>query len=130
VFEGEIVSFDSRIDSLTRSVTVKARIANPDKALWPGMTFTVRLMQESAPLPALPSTAITWSRTGSSIWIDDGGVAKKVPVTILFRRNDTVWIDAKIAEGTMVVTEGAQKLREGARISAVEGGDAKTKASQ
>ncbi|WP_108484783.1 efflux RND transporter periplasmic adaptor subunit [Oceaniglobus ichthyenteri] len=117
VFEGDIVSFDSRIDSVTRSVTVKARIENPDGVLWPGMTFAVRLNQESAPLPALPSTAITWSRAGAGVWIDADGAAKRVPVTILYRRNDTVWIDAEIAEGTMVVTEGAQKLRDGARIS-------------
>lgn len=120
VFTGEIISFDSRIDSITRSVTVRARIDNPDTILWPGMTFAVRLIQESAPLPSLPSTAITWSREGSSVWIDAEGVAEQVPVTILFRRNDTVWIDADIAAGTMVVTEGAHKLRAGARISTPE----------
>ncbi|MGO4907575.1 efflux RND transporter periplasmic adaptor subunit [Pseudorhodobacter sp. W20_MBD10_FR17] len=117
VFEGDIVSFDSRIDSVTRSVTVKAQVANPDNLLWPGMTFAVRLTQESEPMAALPSTAIAWSRSGSNVWVDADGVAKAVPVTILFRRDDTVWVDAKIDVGTMVVTEGAQKLREGARIT-------------
>ncbi len=117
VFEGQIVSFDSRIDSVTRSVTVKAQIANADNLLWPGMTFAVRLLQESAPMPALPSTAIAWSRTGSNVWIDVEGVAQSVPVTILFRRDETVWLSAEIEEGTMVVTEGAQKLRQGARIT-------------
>lgn len=122
VFTGEIVSFDSRIDSVTRSVTVKARIENTDGLLWPGMTFSVRLIQESEPLPALPSTAITWSRAGSSVWIDVNGTAQQVPVTILFRRGETVWIDAEIKEATQVVTEGAQKLRLGARISTPDGG--------
>lgn len=130
VFEGEIISFDSRIDSVTRSVTVKAQIANPERLLWPGMTFAVRLIQESAPLPAVPSTAITWSRAGSSVWVDEGGVATQVPVTILFRRNDTVWIDGKIADGAMVVTEGAQKLRKGARISTRSGSRAKSGAKE
>lgn len=117
VFEGDIVAFDSRLDSLTRSVTVEARIDNPDGMLWPGMTFAVRIIHESDPLAALPSTAITWSRDGSHVWIDADGIAQLVPVTILFRRDDLVWIDADIAEGTMVVTEGAQKLREGAQIA-------------
>ncbi len=36
VFEGEITSFDSRIDSVTRSLTVRARIENPDGQLWSG----------------------------------------------------------------------------------------------
>lgn len=121
VITGTIVSFDSRIDDETRSVTVKAQIDNADNLLWPGMTFAVRLVQESDPLPMLPSTAITWSRSGSSVWIDANGIGERVPVTILFRQNDSVWIDADIAEGTMVVTEGAQKLRDGAQISAVNG---------
>ncbi|WP_113912928.1 efflux RND transporter periplasmic adaptor subunit [Roseovarius dicentrarchi] len=124
VFRGEITSFDSRIDSITRSVTVKARIDNSDGILWPGMTFSVRLTQQSAPLPSLPATAITWSREGSGIYIDVDGTAQRLPVTLLFRRNDTVWIDAEIEAGTMVVTEGAQKLRSGARIALpVAGGD-------
>lgn len=116
VFDGEIRSFDSRIDSVTRSVTVEARIDNPNGLLWPGMTFTVRLEHESDPLPAVPSTAIAWSRVGSSVWIDTDGSAERIPVTILYRRNDTVWIEGEIVEGTTVVTEGAQKLRSGARI--------------
>ena len=81
------------------------------------MTFAVRLTQESDPLPSLPATAITWSRAGSAIWIDADGTAEQLPVTILFRQGDMVWIDAEIAQGTMVVTEGAQKLRPGAQIS-------------
>lgn len=117
-FEGEIVSFDSRIDSVTRSVTVKARIENPDGLLWPGMTFSVRIIQESDPLPVLASTAITWSLSGSSIWIDKAGSAEQVAVTILFRQDDQVWVEADIVPGTLVVTEGAQKLRIGSRIQA------------
>ncbi len=117
VFEGQIVSFDSRIDSVTRSVTVKARIENPDALLWPGMTFAVRIINQSDPLAMVPSTAITWSRNGSSIWIESGGVAEQIPVTILFRRDEQVWINADIATGTLVVTEGAQKLRAGSRIT-------------
>lgn len=118
VFEGEIVSFDSRIDSVTRSVTVHARIENTDARLWPGMTFSVRIVHESDPLAVLPSTAITWSRSGSSIWIEKDGVAAQIAATILFRRDDQVWIEADITPGTMVVSEGAQKLRSGAAVVA------------
>jgi RND family efflux transporter MFP subunit len=130
VFEGEIVSFDSRIDSVTRSVTVHARIENTDARLWPGMTFSVRIVHESDPLAVLPSTAITWSRSGSSIWIDKEGVAEQVAATILFRRDDQVWIEADITPGTMVVSEGAQKLRNGAAIVAARGSEAEPASTQ
>jgi len=123
VFQGEIVSFDSRIDSVTRSVTVHARIDNSDERFWPGMTFAVRIVHESDPLAVLPSTAITWSRSGSSIWIDKDGVAEQIAATILFRRDDQVWIEADITPGTMVVSEGAQKLRNGAAIAAARGSE-------
>ncbi|MEM5492841.1 efflux RND transporter periplasmic adaptor subunit [Hoeflea sp. AS16] len=118
VFEGEIVSFDSRIDSVTRSVTVHALIDNSDGRLWPGMSFAVRIVHESDPLAVLPSTAITWSRSGSSVWIDNNGVAEQVSAAILYRRDDQVWIEADIAPGAMVVSEGAQKLRAGSPIVA------------
>jgi RND family efflux transporter MFP subunit len=117
VFTAQILSYDSRIDDVTRSVTVKARIENTDGSLWPGMTFSVRLTQESAALPSVPSTAITWTRAGASIWVAAEGVANRVPVTILFRQDETVWIDADLPAEALIVTEGAQKLRPGARIT-------------
>jgi RND family efflux transporter MFP subunit len=118
VFEGKIVSFDSRIDDITRSVTVHALIDNADGQLWPGMTFSIRLVQQSEPLAVLPSTAITWSRSGSSIWIDADGVAEQVAATILFRRDEQVWVETDLAPGVLVVTEGSQKLRAGSAIVA------------
>jgi len=116
-FRGEITSFDSRIDGVTRSVTVKARVENPDGILWPGMTFTVRLSNLSEPLLVVPTTAITWSRDGASIWFDNEGVAMSAPATILFRRNELAWVDVDLPIDTKIVTEGAHKLRQGAAIT-------------
>lgn len=124
VFEGRITAYDNRLDDTTRSVTVEARIENPDGALWPGMTFAVRAEHTSDPLPVVAGTALTWSRTGPSIWVVEDGQVESIPVTIRYRQGDRVWIetDAKTAELT-VVTEGAQKLRAGSRvaIAAAEG---------
>ena len=119
-FEGKIIANDSRLDSVTRSVTVRAQIANTDRLLWSGMTFAIRLINETEKLPVVPATAITWSRDGSAVWVNTNGVAARVPVTILYRDGDQVWIDADISEGTPIVTEGAQKLREGGKL-VVEG---------
>ena len=116
-FRGEIASFDSRIDDVTRSVTVKARVDNPEEILWPGMTFTVRLRDLSEPLLVVPTTAVTWSRDGASIWFEDEGRAKSIPVTILHRRDESVWLDVDLPAGTMIITEGAHKLRVGSQIT-------------
>ena len=128
-FEGEIVAFDSRLDSVTRSVTVRAQIDNPDRKLWSGMTFAIRLINEIEKLPAVPATAITWSRAGSAVWTNTDGVAARVPVTILYREGDRVWIETDIAEGSSIVTEGAQKLREGGALL-VDGADRKPRSEE
>lgn len=128
-FEGEIVAFDSRLDSVTRSVTVRAQIDNPDRKLWSGMTFAIRLINEIEKLPAVPATAITWSRAGSAVWTNTDGVAARVPVTILYREGDRVWIETDIAEGSSIVTEGAQKLREGG-VLLVDGADRKPRSEE
>ncbi len=116
-FQGEIVSFDSRIDEVTRSVTVRARVENPDGTLWPGMTFTARLSNLSEPLLVVPATAITWSRDGASVWFEDEGQAQSIPVTILHRRDENVWLDADLPAGAMIIIEGAHKLRQGAAVT-------------
>lgn len=115
-FRGTIASFDSRIDDVTRSVTVKTRVDNPDETLWPGMTFTARLSDQSAPLLVVPTTAITWSRDGASIWFEKEGKAQSIPVTILHRRDENVWLDVDLPAGTMIITEGAHKMRAGTAI--------------
>ena len=120
VFNGHITSFDSRIDPTTRSVSVEARVENADGDLWPGMTFSVRLIDQTAPMAALPSTAVTWSRDGARIWVAQDGTAVQQPITIVHRRNDLVWLDVDVPAGTMVVTEGAQKMRAGAKIMDVD----------
>ena len=119
-FEGKVIAFDSRIDDVTRSVTVRAQIENPGRILWTGMTFAIRLIDESEPLPVVPATAITWTRDGSGVWVDTDGVASRILVTILYREGDQVWVDGEIPDGASIVTEGAHKLREGAALS-VEG---------
>ncbi|WP_327792835.1 efflux RND transporter periplasmic adaptor subunit [Harenicola maris] len=117
IFEGQIVAFDSRLDGVTRSVTVKAEIDNSEGLLWSGMTFLVRMLEETDPLPSVPSTAITWDRSGAGFWVVTDGKATRRPVTIRYREGDRVWLDTDVEPGAQIVTEGASKLREGAAVS-------------
>ena len=117
VFEGVIDSFDNRVDPDTRSVSVRARFENPHGALWPGMTFAVRISHQSTPALQLPATALTWSRDGASIWLAEDAIAKKVAVTIVHRSGDEVWVQGEFDQDALVVTEGTHKVREGAKLA-------------
>ena len=103
IFEGTITAFDSRLDSVTRSATVEAEIENPEGLLLAGMTFAIRMTEETDPLPVVPATAITWDRSGAGIWVADG---------------DQVWVETEAPLGAQIVAEGAAKLREGAQVTA------------
>ncbi|WP_417269682.1 efflux RND transporter periplasmic adaptor subunit [Celeribacter sp.] len=120
VFEGQITAFDSRLDSVTRSATVQAEIDNSEGVLLSGMTFAIRMTEETDPLPVVPSTAITWDRSGAGIWVAEEGRARRVPVTIRYRDGDQVWIETEVPVGTQVVTEGAAKLRDGAQVTSAD----------
>jgi RND family efflux transporter MFP subunit len=117
IFEGEITAFDSRLDSVTRSATVQAEIENPDGLLLAGMTFAIRMTEETDPLPVVPATAITWDRSGAGIWLAEEGSTRRVPVTIRYREGDQVWIETTAPLGAQIVAEGASKLRDGAQVT-------------
>lgn len=120
VFEGKISAFDSRLDSFTRSVTVEAEIDNAEGLLLSGMTFAVRMTDETAPLPVVPATAITWDHSGAGIWVSEEGRTSRTPVAIRYRDGDQVWIETEAPLGAQVVTEGAAKLREGAQVTTAD----------
>lgn len=118
VFEGVVTAFDSRLDSVTRSATVQAEIENPEGLLLSGMTFAVRMTEETDPLPVVPATAITWDRSGAGIWLVEDGSTSRFPVTIRYREGDKVWVETEAPLGGEIVAEGASKLREGAQVTA------------
>ncbi|SFR59368.1 efflux RND transporter periplasmic adaptor subunit [Litoreibacter janthinus] len=120
VFEGRITAFDSRLDSVTRSATVQAEIDNSEGLLLSGMTFATRMYEETAPLPVVPSTAITWDRSGAGIWVAEDGKTSRVPVTIRYREGDRVWIETAASLGAQIVVEGASKLRDGTQIATAQ----------
>ncbi len=117
IFEGEVTAFDSRLDSVTRSATVQAEIDNPEGLLLAGMTFAIRMTEETDPLPVVPATAITWDRTGAGIWVAEDGKTRRVPVTIRYREGDQVWVETTAPLGAQIVAEGASKLRDGAQVT-------------
>ncbi|MEP1538743.1 MAG: efflux RND transporter periplasmic adaptor subunit [Paracoccaceae bacterium] len=117
VFDGTIIAFDTALDPTSRSATVRARIDNPDGALVAGMTFSVRIIEKTEPLPVVPATAITWNRGGANIWVTEDGVASPNPVAIRYRNGARVWVETDVPIGTPIITEGAAKLRAGTRVT-------------
>lgn len=117
VYQAEITGVDTEIDSETRQIAVEARIDSDAVPVLPGSVVTIVASRPSMPAPSVPSLAITWSRDGAGVWTVTNDKVSRVPVDILHRSGDTVWLDADLDASMRVVVEGTQKLREGVTIA-------------
>lgn len=126
-FNGTIAAINSRVDTATRNVQIRAALANPDHKLLPGMFATVSITV-GAPQPyvTLPQTSITYNPFGSTVYIvDDKGkdasgqpqvTVRQTFVTTGDMRGDQVAILSGVKEGDTVVTAGQMKLRNGSAV--------------
>lgn len=116
-FVGTVASIDSRVDPVSRAITVRAEIPNPDGRLRPGMLLDVGLERAARDTLAIPELALQQNGTVSSVYrVEPGNQVKEVPVKIGSRRFGEVEIVSGLKPGDRIVVEGTVKLRDGAKI--------------
>lgn len=119
-FEGAIYAVDPLVDEAGRSVVVRARIANPDGALRPGLFARVAVtveLRESALL--VPERAIVPFGEDSFVYrVVDGAVAM-TKVRLGQRQDGEVEILEGVAAGDMVVTDGLLKIGDGMPVAVI-----------
>lgn len=118
VFNGEITAFDSSIDEEFRTVRVRAQVKNPENLLLPGMTFSVSLASADTPMPMVPAVSILWSPNGAYVWkLGADNAPERIDVVLRHRLGDSVWLEADLAEGDVVVKDGAFKVSQGVAVA-------------
>lgn len=115
-FKGKVSSIDSRLDPVSRAVTVRARIDNKDSRLKPGMFMTVKLINADAPALMLPEEALVPEANTKFVFVVREGKIARVEVQTGRRRPGEVEITGGLEEGDVVVTEGTQKVRDGQAV--------------
>jgi len=122
---GSLLTVDNQIDPTTGTVRLKAEIPNADSALFPNQFVNVRLLLEvKRGATLVPSAAIQRGSQGGFVYVvkADRTVAMR-PVTVGVNQGDEISISAGLAPGEFVVTDGAQRLQEGAKVEWQAGGD-------
>jgi membrane fusion protein, multidrug efflux system len=115
-FAGKVASIDSRVDLATRSVTVRALLANEDGALKPGMFLNVSLANDERDALVIPEEALTPEAERQFVFVVADGKAERREVRIGGRRPGSVEIVAGLAAGEQVIIEGTQKVRDGGAV--------------
>lgn len=134
VFEGQIDAINPKVEATTRNLLVRARLANPEEKLLPGMFANLQvLLAGETPQVLVPETAITYTLYGNSVYVieaqhgDDGSPANAAdgqPVLQVERRfvetgerrEGQVVIVKGLQAGERVVSAGQLKLDSGARV--------------
>ena len=120
---GTVSATDSRIDPATRSLRVKAQIANPDERIRSGTSFDVRLEFAGRAYPSVPEVSVLWSRDGAYLWRVAEGRAEKVFVRMIRRDRGRVLVEGPLAAGDLIVVEGVQGLRDGQLVEPRQAGN-------
>ncbi|MSQ91308.1 MAG: efflux RND transporter periplasmic adaptor subunit [Gammaproteobacteria bacterium] len=119
-FDGAVESVDSRVDPVTRSIRVRARLPNPQGFLRPGMFLTVVVSREPLPGLVVPEQALVPERGEVYVFVVADGRALRRIVTIGRRSPGEVEILTGIAAGERIVIEGTQKIRDGSVVHELE----------
>lgn len=116
VFSGKVTAIGSRVDPDTRSITLRAEIANPDFVLKPGLLMTATLKTPEQPRLLLPEESIVREGYQSFVYRIKNDTAHKIPVQTGARSPGYVVVTDGIEEGDQIVTHGVLRLRDGAKV--------------
>ncbi len=119
VFEGTVISVDTRLDPVSRSVQARATIPNDDGELKPGMFMTVDLQRDRGEVLVAPEQAIVPEGTAQYVFVVVDGVVERRAVELGRRIPGFVVIAGGLTPGETVVTEGTGKVRDGSQVESV-----------
>jgi membrane fusion protein (multidrug efflux system) len=119
-FGGTVSSLDSRIDPVSRSVTVRANVPNADLALKPGMFLSVSLARDEHDALMVPEAALMPEQSRQFLFVIEAGRAVRREVQIGRRQPGRVEVVAGLKPGEQVIVEGTQKVREGGAVRVLD----------
>ncbi len=123
-YPGSVRIIDRAVDPQTGTLRVRIAFPNPDKELKVGINANVRVKNSTGqPQLLIPYQAVTEQMSEYFVFVvgDSSKVTQK-KVTLGARINDKVIVKDGIKEGDVVVTEGTQKVREGAKVRISQSG--------
>jgi multidrug efflux system membrane fusion protein len=118
---GDLVSTDNQIDVTTGTVKLKAEMPNPQYKLFPNQFVNVRMLVNTLHgVVVVPTAAIQRNTQGTFVWVvrDDSTVTQRPVKTGPAEGQDTA-IESGVKAGERVVTDGVDRIREGAKVDVI-----------
>ncbi|MEK9495364.1 MdtA/MuxA family multidrug efflux RND transporter periplasmic adaptor subunit [Photorhabdus sp. P32] len=119
--EGKLLSIDNQIDAATGTIKLKARFSNQDSTLFPNQFVNVRIKVDTLEnAVVIPNAALQMGNEGNFVWMlsKENKVSKHL-VTVKLQDTKRVVISTGLAAGDKVVTDGIDRLTDGAKVDIV-----------
>lgn len=119
--EGKLLSIDNQIDAATGTIKLKARFSNQDSVLFPNQFVNVRIKVDTLEnAVVIPNAALQMGNEGNFVWMlgKENKVSKHL-VTVKLQDTKRVVISTGLAAGDKVITDGIDRLTDGAKVDIV-----------
>ncbi|MCE5316553.1 MAG: efflux RND transporter periplasmic adaptor subunit [Parachlamydia sp.] len=116
---GQVYFIDNHLDTSTGTLLCKGKLANEERALWPGEYVRVRLTTKSLPQALLvPIAAVQLGQSGPYVYIVKPDMTVEMrQVTVEARQDGQVIISSGLNAGESAVIDGQLNLRPGSKVS-------------
>jgi membrane fusion protein, multidrug efflux system len=120
--QGKLLTVDNQIDVTTGTVKLRAQFENADSVLFPNQFVNIQLLQELLhDQNIIPNSAVRRGAPNGVVStfvyvVDSDRTVKVRPVTLGVVDGERVAVTKGLSVGEVVVTEGGDRLRDGAQV--------------
>jgi multidrug efflux system membrane fusion protein len=120
--QGQLLAVDNQIDVNTGTVKLKGQFANDDTALFANQFVNIRMQVDTLrDVVIVPSAAVQTGNNGAFVYVVDAEQSvsmRAVKLGAVYQEQVAVLEGVKAGE--LLVVEGADKLREGAKVKLID----------
>jgi membrane fusion protein (multidrug efflux system) len=116
IFEGEVTTVASRVDSRTRSVEVRAILQNPKGIIKPGILLSIKLLRNERLAFVIPEEALIQMQDKHFVFKIEDNQVKKQEINKGKRASGWVEILDGLEIGDKIITRGQIRVRPGDKV--------------
>jgi membrane fusion protein, copper/silver efflux system len=116
--DGAIVFIEPTVEEAARTVSVRIELANADGSLRPGMSATVHVAGAPVEVSVVPAASVVDTGRTAFVFVAREGRHEPRPVVLGARVERDIEVVSGLAEGELVVSEGAFLLEAESRLRA------------
>lgn len=120
-FEGTVTFLSPSVDEASRTLLVKAEVANEDRLLRPGSFVIAEVtLAQRAQRPVVSSESLVATRQGYLVFVVEDDRARAREIETGLRQGTVVEVISGVESGERVVRQGHQRLDDGQRVIVLE----------